>query len=194
MKNLLWIVGGFFLIVLFADGGFTFAPDLSPALDAQLNVDYSSTKIEEQTLIDTNIEHQTVIVQAPPAAVAPGGVHLVDVGPGRCAAQPGDVIEQEQGNGACFVWNGNRKYFINPNGNRWEVDATGEQPPLSNAATSSTTVVTTTVLLSPDVPRTMLEMQAAFLRNGGELPWFWNLRSDDDKTRWLSQQEATWRK
>ena len=37
------------------------------------------------------------------------------------------------------------------------------------------------------------ELQAAFLRNGGALPWFWNLRSDDDKRTWLTQQGETWR-
>jgi hypothetical protein len=206
MKDfLLLIVGGLVLVAVFGDGGLTFSPDLSPALDAQLNVQYapdrSVTTIEQQTNIDTNIERQqtTVIYQAAPAGANPApGVNLVDVGPGRCATQPGDVIEQEQGNGACFVWNGDRKFFINPNGNRWEVDATGpthqalgvQTPP---AATSSTTVVTTTVLLAPDVPRTLPEFQAAFLRNGGTLPFFWNLRSDESKIQWLTQQGETWK-
>jgi hypothetical protein len=190
---LLWIVAGLVLVALFADGGFELSPNLSPALNAKLDVNYSpdnsTTTIENQTLIDTNIERQqtTIIYQDAPAAA--GGVNLVDAGPGRCATQVGDVVESEQGNGACFVWSGNRKYFINPNGNRWEVDSTGQQPP----ATSSTTVVTTTVLLAPDVPRTLPEFQAAFLRNGGELPFLWNLRSDDSKIKWLSQQGETWR-
>ena len=197
MKDfLLLIVAGLVLVAVFADGGLEFSPNLSPAFDANLNVQYSPdrsvTTIENQTTIDTNIERQqtTIIYQAAPVGANPApGVNLVDMGPGRCATQPGDVIEQEQGNGACFVWNGDRKYFINPNGNRWEVEATGPTPP----ATSSTTVVTTTVLLDPDVPRTLMEFQAAFLRNGGELPLLWNLRGDDFKIKWLSQQEETWR-
>ena len=205
MKDLLlWIVAGLVLIALFGDGGLTFSPDLSPALTAQLDVNYapdnSVTTIEQQTNIDTNIERQqTTIIYQGGAASAPTnnspGVHLVDAGPGRCAMQAGDVLEQEQGNGACFVWNGNRKYFINPNGNRWEVDSTGQQPPAASTAApvASTTVVTTTVLLNPNVPRTLLEFQATFLRNGGQLPWLWNLRSDDFKIKWLTQQAETWR-
>lgn len=197
MKDvLLLLVGGMVVAALFADGGVSFAPALSPALNVQYTPDQSTTTIESQTNIEqqTNIERQTVIYQAePPAGNSPAGINLVDVGPGRCAVQPGDVVEQEQGNGACFVWNGNRKYFINPNGNRWEVDAAGQAPPDTVPAQSSTTIVTTTVLLAPDVPRTLPEMQAAFLRNGGQLPTLWSWRGEDYKVRWLSQQEATWR-
>ena len=208
MKDLLlWIVAGLVLIALFGDGGLTFSPDLSPPLTAQLDVHYapdqSRTTIEQQTNIDTNIERQqtTIIYQGTQrgAASAPTnnspGVHLVDTGPGRCAMQAGDVLEQAQGNGACFVWNGNRTFFINPNGNRWEVDSTGQQPPAASTAApvASTTIVTTTVLLAAEVPRTLMEFQAAFLRNGGTLPWLWNLRGDAFKIKWLSQQEETWR-
>lgn len=197
MKDfLLLIVGGLVLVAVFGDGGLSFTPTISPALNAKLDVNYapSTTTIEQQTNIDTNIERQqtTVIYQAAPVGANPvPGVNLVDAGPGRCATQPGDVIEQEQGNGACFVWNGDRKFFINPNGNRWEVEATGQTPPA--AATSSTTVVTTTVLLAPNVPRTLPEFQAAFLRNGGTLPFFWNLHSDESKIQWLTQQGETWK-
>ena len=207
MKDfLLWIVAGLVLIALFADGGLTFSPDLSPALAAQLDVHYapdqSSTTIEQQTNIDTNIERQQTTIIYQGAASAPTnnspGVHLVDAGPGRCAMQAGDLLEQEQGNGACFVWNGNRKFFITPNGNRWEVAATGQQPPtqITAAAIVSTTPASTSdaaVLLAPTVPRTLLEFQGAFLRNGGTLPWLWNLRGDDFKIKWLSQQAETWR-
>lgn len=201
MKDfLLLIVGGLVLVAIFGDGGLSFTPTISPQLEAKLNMNYApdntvtTTTIEQQTLIDTNIERQqtTIIYQAPQAGVNPApGVNLVDVGPGRCAMQAGDVLEQEQGNGACFVWSGNRKYFINPNGNRWEVDSTGQAPPEGQIA--STTVVTTSVLLAPGVPRTLPEFQAAFLRNGGTLPWFWDLRSDDDRVKWLTKQVETWR-
>ncbi len=214
MKDLLlWIVAGLVLIALFGDGGLTFSPDLSPALTAKLDVNYApdqsttteyvrdnSVTIEQQTNINTNIERQqtTVIYQSAPVGTRAGGVELVDVGPGRCAMQAGDVLEQEQGNGACFVWNGNRKYFINPNGNRWEVDSTGQQPPPQVAAsaivsTAPASASDAAVLLAPDVPRTLIEFQAAFLRNGGQLPWLWNLRGDDFKIKWLTKQEETWR-
>jgi len=201
MKDfLLLIVGGLVLVAVFGDGGLTFSPELSPALNAQLDVRYepdnSTTTIEQQTNIDTNIEQQTLVYQPAPL-VRSAGVNLVDAGPGRCAMQAGDVLEQEQGNGACFVWNGSRKYFINPNGNRWEVATDGQPPPAVAATVGVTTTRSAgsgqTTLLAPNVPRTLMEFQAAFLRNGGTLPSFWDWRSDDSKVRWLTQQGETWR-
>lgn len=195
MKDfLLLIIGGAVLVALFADGGLELSPTISPAFDANLNVQYApdrsvtTTTIEQQTNIDTNIERQqtTVIYQAPNASTAPG-VHLVDAGPGRCAAQPGDVIESEQGNGACYVVNAGRRYFVNPNGNRWEVDNTA-----ASAGSDAGLMPLATPLAPPDAP-TLDQLQAAFLRNGGELPAFWNWRSDDSKERWLTQRGETWR-
>ena len=193
MKDLLlWIVAGLVLVAVFGDGGLAFTPTISPALDAQLSVQYapdrSVTTIEQQTNIDTNIERQqtTIVYQAAPAGGGPG-VNLVDAGPGRCATQVGDVVESEQGNGACFVANAGQRYFVNPNGNRWPVDngaaaAGGGLQPLATPA----------ALVQPG-ELTIEQLQAAFLRNGGALPWFWNLRSDDDKRTWLTQQGETWR-
>lgn len=195
MKDfLLLIVAGLVLTVLFADGGLELSPTISPAFDAALNVQYSPdrsvTTIESQTNIDTNIEHQLVVVQPPAPQAAPGGVSLVDVGPGRCAVQPGDTIESEQGNGACFVQAADGlRYFINPNGNRWPV---AEFPTDTRPDDGRGLEPAPAVLLAPGVPRTLEEMQVAFLRNGGELPWFWGLKSDDDKRAWLAKQEATW--
>lgn len=193
MKDfILLIVAGLVLTVLFADGGLELSPTISPAFDAALNVQYSpdrsvtTTTIESQTNIDTNIEHQLVVVQPVPAQAAPGGVSLIDMGPGRCAVQPGDVIESEQGNGACFVANGGQRYFINPNGARWPVDNGSGLAPAPTVAPA--------VLLAPDVPRTLEEMQVAFLRNGGELPWLWGLKSDDDKRAWLAKEDLTWQR
>lgn len=195
MKDfLLLIVVGLVLVVLFADGGLELSPEISPAFDAAINVQYApdrsvtTTTIEQQTNIDTNIEQQLVVLQPPSmpgAAAAPGGIGLIDMGPGRCAVQPGDVVESEQGNGACFVANGGQRFFINPNGARWPVDDGRGLEPVPTAAQA--------VLLAPDVPRTLEEMQVAFLRNGGELPWFWGLKSDDDKRAWLAKEPTTWR-
>lgn len=196
MKDLLlWIVAGLVLVAVFGDGGLAFTPTISPALDAQLSVQYapdrSVTTIEQQTNIDTNIERQqtTIVYQAAPVGGGPG-VNLVDAGPGRCATQVGDVVESEQGNGACFVVNADGlRFFVNPNGNRWPVDngatvdaAGGGLQPLSTPA----------ALVQPG-ELTVEQLQAAFLRNGGALPWFWNLRSDDDKRTWLTQRGETWR-
>lgn len=184
MKDfLLLIVVGLVLVAIFGDGGAVLSPTISPAFDAALNVQYSPdrsvTTIEQQT----NIEHQLVVVQ-PPAQAVPGGVSLIDMGPGRCAVQPGDAVESEQGNGACFVQAADGlRYFVNPNGNRWPVD---DGRDLAPAPTGQA------VLLAPDVPRTLEEMQVAFLHNGGELPWFWGLKSDDDKRAWLAREDLTW--
>lgn len=188
MKDfLLLIVCGLVAVALFADGGLTFAPDLAPALDAQLSVQYapsrSVTTIEQQTNIDTNIERQTVIYQAAPAAAA--GVNLVDMGPGRCAVQPGDIIESEQGNGACFVANGGQRFFVNPNGNRWPVDDGRGLAPLPTANAQP--------LQPAPAALTLEQLQAAFLRNGGQLPWLWSLRSEASQYEWLSQRGETWR-
>lgn len=191
MKDfLLLIVGGLVAVALFSDGGLTLAPDLAPALDAQLSVQYapdrSVTTIESQTNIDTNIERQTVIYQAvSPAGSSPAGVNLVDMGPGRCAVQPGDTIESEQGNGACFVANGGQRYFINPNGNRWPVDDGRGLAPLPTATAQP---------LQPPAPAlTLAQLQAAFLRNGGQLPWLWGLRSEASQYEWLEGRAETWR-
>ncbi len=195
MKDfLLLIVGGLVLVAVFGDGGLSFTPTISPAFDANLNVQYSpdrsvtTTTIEQQTNIDTNIERQqtTVIYQAPNTSAAPG-VHLVEAGPGRCAAQPGDVIESEQGNGACYVVNNGRRFFVNPNGNRWEVSNQA-----ATAGADAGLMPLATPLAPPDPP-TLDQLQAAFLRNGGTLPGFWNWRSDDNKERWLEQQGETWK-
>lgn len=194
MKDfLLLIVGGAILVALFADGGgLELSPTISPALDAQLSVQYapsrSVTTIENQTTIDTNIERQTVIYQAAPVGTG-AGVSLVDAGPGRCAAQPGDVIEQEQGNGACFVANNGQRFFVNPNGNRWPVD---NGAAVDAAGGGLMALPTPAALVMPGV-LTVEQLQAAFLRNGGALPWFWNMRSDDDKRTWLTQQSLTWK-
>lgn len=203
MKDfLLLIVGGAVLVALFADGGgLELSPTISPALDAQLNVSYapdrSVTTIENQTTIDTNIERQTVIYQAAPVGTG-AGVTLVDAGPGRCATQPGDVVESEQGNGACFVANNGQRFFVNPNGNRWPVDngaavdaAGGGLQPLATPSTSSGQAAAAP--LSPPGELTIDQLQAAFLRNGGRLPWFWNMRSADDKRTWLMGRGETWR-
>lgn len=186
MKDLLlWIVAGLVLVAVFGDGGLTVSPTISPSLAGRLDVVYSpsttTTTIEQH--IDTNIERQ-IIYQAAPAAGA--GVNLVDVGPGRCATQVGDVVEQEQGNGACFVANAGQRFFVNPNGNRWPVDngAAGGLMALPTPAAAP---------LSQPGELTVEQLQAAFLRNGGRLPWFWNMRSDDDKRTWLTQRGETWR-
>ena len=195
MKDfLLLIIGGAILVAVFADGGLELSPTISPAFDARLAVEYSPSVTT--TNIETNIERQqtTIIYQDAPGAGAGSGeyvrgVNLVAGGPGRCATQPGDQIESEQGNGACFVVaSDGQRYFINPSGGRWPADdgrGAGAEPALVPLATPA-------ALVQPG-ELTLAQLQAAFLRNGGALPWFWNMRSDDDKRTWLTQQGETWR-
>lgn len=191
MKDfLLLIVAGLVLVAIFGDGGAVLSPELSPSLEAKLDVSYapdqSTTTIENQTVIDTNIEEQTIIYQAAPVGTTSDkGVHLIDMGPGRCAVQPGDVVESEQGNGACFVANGGQRYFINPNGARWPVDNGSGLAPVPTA--------TAQPLQPAPAALTLEQLQAAFLRNGGELPWLWGLRSETSQYEWLSQQPLTWK-
>lgn len=40
---------------------------------------------------------------------------------------------------------------------------------------------------------TRLEMQAAFLRNGGELPWLWDIYNEQEQIDWLVKQAETWK-
>lgn len=209
MKDfLLLIVAGLVLVAIFADGGLELSPEISPAFDAALNVQYSpdrsTTTIEQQTNIDTNIEHQLVVVQPPPESSK--GVRLVDVGPGRCPAQPGDIIEEEQGNGACVVVADGRRYFVNPSGGRWPlVDNSGlpgelvplpaptTEFPTSSAGYSFGILGTAAALQPPAAPPTLDQLQAAFLRNGGELPMLWSWRSEASQYEWLKGRAETWR-
>ena len=194
MKDLLlWIVAGLVLVAILSGGGLSVSPTISPSLAGRLDVTYAPDQSVTTTTVEnhiaTNIERQ-VIYQAAPGAGA--GVNLVDAGPGRCATQPGDVVESEQGQGACYVINGGQRYFVNPNGNRWPVDngagaAAGAQPALVPLATPGPGP------LVPADPLSLEQLQAAFLRNGGELPALWNWHGAEYQRDWLSQQGATWR-
>jgi len=195
MKNLLLFgLAVTVFIALFADGGLEVSPTVSPALEFspnlefKPNVSYAPDRSVTTNNIETNIEHQTIIVQAPPSSVndgaAAGGVTLIDgespAGPGCANLYPGEQIYNGPDlQGACFVQNAEgQKFFINRMGTRWLLggsvaDANGIQPQGAD--------------LSLD------QLQAAFLRNGGQLPWFWDTRSEAAQMDWLKEQEATWK-
>ena len=183
MKNLLLFgLAITVFISLFADGGLEVSPTVSPALEFspnlefKPNVSYAPDRSVNTTNIETNIEHQTVIVQAPPSSVNSGasyGSSTVDpIGPG-CQPAPGEtIVNGPDIKGACTVQDasGNR-FFINALGNRWLMGG-ALQPQAAD--------------LSLD------QLQAAFLRNGGQLPWFWDTRSEAAQVDWLKEQPATW--
>lgn len=194
MKSLLLFgLATLVLIAMFGDGGLEVSPTVSPALKFSPNLEFKpnvsyapetttnttriDTNIESQTNIETNIEHQTVIVQAPPSSANSGasyGSTTVDpVGPG-CQPAPGEtIVNGPDTKGACTVQDasGNR-FFINALGNRWLMGG-ALQPQAAD--------------LSLD------QLQAAFLRNGGQLPWFWDTRSEAAQMDWLKEQAETWK-
>ena len=195
MKNLLLFgLAITVLIALFGDGGLEVSPtvspslEFSPALEFKPNVSYAPDRSVTTNNIETNIEHQTVIVQAPPSSVtsgaAVGGVTVLDnenmTGPGCSNLYPGEKIYNGPDlQGACFVENEQgQKFFINIKGTRWllggsAAEANGIQPQGAD--------------LSLD------QLQAAFLRNGGQLPWFWDTRSEAAQMDWLKEQSETWK-
>lgn len=195
MKNLLLFgLAILVLIALFGDGGLEVSPtvspslEFSPALEFKPNVSYAPDRSVTTNNIETNIENQTVIVQAPPSSVtsaaAVGGVTLIDgespAGPGCSNLYPGEQIYNGPDlQGACFVQNAEgQKFFINRMGTRWLLggsvaEANGIQPQAAD--------------LSLD------QLQAAFLRNGGQLPWFWDTRSEAAQMDWLKEQSETWK-
>lgn len=185
MKDILLLALAILLaIALFADGGLEISPTVSPSLKFSPSVDLqynpSTTTIERQTNIGTNIEHQTVVVQPVQVQPMPNGVTLVDPAFRLCQPLPGETITSgPDTKGACFVQDAaGNKFFLNAAGSRWPLAATpGGITPLQPQAAD----------LSLD------ELQAAYLRNGGELPILWDFRSEAGKIEFLKARAETWR-
>lgn len=187
MKNLLLFgLAVTVFIALFSDGGLEVSPNVSPslqfkpALEFKPNVSYAPETTTNTTRIDTNIESQTnienqilLILPAAPAANQSYGSTTVDpVGPG-CQPAPGEtIVNGPDIKGTCTVQDqaGNR-FFINVKGVRWLMGATS---------------------LQPQGELTLEQLQAAFLRNGGELPTLYNWWGADGQMDWLKRQSATW--
>lgn len=204
MKNILLVgLGILVFVALFSDGGLEVNPTVSPnlqfkpALEFKPNVSYapdrSVTTIESQTNIGTNIEHQTVIVQTGPAssgaAVDSGGVTLLDTDGGATAGCVGLYPDEQIYNGpdlqgACFVQNAQgQKFFINRTGTRW----------LLNGSVADANGVSAAPLSPAPGELTLDQLQAAFLRNGGELPMLWDFRTEQGQIDWLKEQAETWK-
>lgn len=199
MKNaLLWFIGTLVVIAVFADGGLeaspTVSPEFSPSFDFSPSVSYAPDR--SVTNIGTNIEHQTVIVQQPltPSFQWQGDTGLsattVDPPYQRCQPLPGETIyEGPDGRGGCKVVDeqGNR-FFINPAGSRWPLESGGgavQQWVEANQAAQG--------LQPQQADLTLDQLQAAYLRNGGSLPWLWDMRSEQSQIDWLKEQGETWK-
>jgi hypothetical protein len=197
MKNaLLWFIGTLVVIAVFADGGLevspTVSPEFSPSFEFAPNVQYSPDR--SVTNIDTNIEHQTVIVQPlTPSYQWNGQTSLsattVDPPYRECDPLPGETIyEGPDGRGGCKVVDeqGNR-FFINPAGSRWPLESGGgaiQQWVEANQQQQA---------LQPATEPTVEQMQAAYLRNGGRLPLTWSWFGEERKRRFLASQAETWK-
>lgn len=119
----------FIIVALFGDGGIELSPELSPSLEAALDINYapdrSVTTIEQQVnnYIERQVEHETVIVNTLPAAVtmptSGGGSTIANGRPGgACMTIPGDVVVIQGSNGECQVVNNGQRFFIAPAGTR----------------------------------------------------------------------------
>jgi hypothetical protein len=199
MKNaLLWFIGTLVVIAVFADGGLevspTVSPEISPSFDFSPSVQYAPDR--SVTNIGTNVEHQTVIVQP---AVQGGyqwsgetGLSATTVDPPyrECDPLPGETIyEGPDGRGGCKVVDeqGNR-FFINPRGDRWPLENGG------GAIQRSVEASRQAQGLQPQAADlTLDQLQSAFLRNGGSLPWLWDMRSEQSQIDWLKEQGETWK-
>ena len=191
MKNFLLLFAGFLVIVvLFADGGLNVSPNISPSPSFSFasSINYAPDRSVTTTHIDTNIEHQTVIVgeQRQPSS----GVTTVDPVFRACQPLPGEVVESGSMDtkGACTVLDqSGQRWFINANGTRWPIQ---DLRPLSNSDQSSNQQNT---MLQPAGQLTIEQMQVAFLRNGGQLPFNWSWFGEERKRRYLTDRLETWK-
>ena len=208
MKDLILIGIVLFLIVsLFADGGLEISPELSPALNAALDVNYSpdrsvtTTTIEQQVnnYIERQVEHETVIINTAPAAAAmPSGSTIANGRPaGECFLVPGDVVVIQGSNGECQVINSGQRYFVSPAGTRsWlgaeSAAATVVQAPRELVA-PATTVDDRWAALVPLDELDTKQLLAAYQRNGGRLPLGFRLWTDKEQRNYLAARAESWR-
>ncbi len=188
MRNLLLFgLAILVLIALFGDGGLEVSPMVSPALDFAPNLEfkpaisYAPDRSVTTNNIETNIEHQTVIVQQPAPQYQGGeGVSIVDPAGGQCQPLPGEtIVNGPHSHGECTVQDeAGNKFFLNASGARWLL--------------ASAPGVTATPLQPASAP-TLEQMQAAYLRNGGRLPLTWSWFGEERKRRYLADRAETWK-
>jgi hypothetical protein len=205
MKDILLIVIVLFIIVaLFGDGGLEISPELSPSLEAALDVNYapdrSVTTIEQQ-IVGDYVEQQTVVVNTQPAAVtmpSGGGSTIANGRPGgACMTIPGDVIVMQGSNGECQVLNNGQRFFISPAGTRsWLVGQVEEPSNLVQQAQPQAPQTTADDRWAALVPLDELDtqqLQAAYLRNGGKLPLGFRFWTDKEQRNYLAARAESWR-
>ena len=187
MKNFLLLFAGFLVIVvLFADGGLNvspnFSPNVSPSFSFDTSISYAPDRSVTTTHIDTNIEHQTVIIGEQRQNT--GGVTTVDPAFRACQPRPGETVESDSMDtkGACTV--------LDQSGQRWFINAAGTRWPIQDLTQSSNQQNST---LQPAGQLTIEQMQVAFLRNGGQLPFNWSWFGEERKRRYLTDRVETWK-
>lgn len=202
MKDLLLIaIVVFVLVALFGDGGLTVSPELSPELQAALDVNYAPDRSVTTTNIETQVqgdyvEHQTVIVEQGAPAVASSGT-IAEGRPGaQCFTVLGDIITSQGGNGECYVVNGGNKWFIAPTGRRdWLGPADVVATPTDAAPAPAAPAVGNDGRLLAQIPLDEIstqQLQNAFLRNGGRLPLGFRFWTDSSKRDYLTARARTW--
>lgn len=176
MKELVLLVVGVLIAIAMMGGG-GINTDVSPSLNFQPKVGYmpDNRVISVDTLqhIDTNIEHQTIIINpenesAPINTGQVQGVTILDTSGQLCTPLPGETIyEGPDAKGACFV--------EDPEGNRFFLNAAGSRWPLIDQPIDGGVL-------------TVEQLEKAYLDAGGTLPWSWDSKSDDIKREWLLQK------
>lgn len=174
MKEFFWFVIGSLLIVGLMSGSgiessLEFNPEFSPKVGYM--PDNRVISIDNLQQIDTNVENQYIIIGIGQTNTSStDGVTTIDPDHRLCQPLPGETIyEGPDAKGACFVedQSGNR-YFLNAAGSRWPIDSSPGET---------------------DIGALSLEqLETAYVNAGGELPWSWNMKSEELKIEWLKQQ------
>jgi hypothetical protein len=199
----------FIIVALFGDGGLEISPELSPELSAALDINYApdrsvetTTTTIEQQIVGDYVEHQTVVVQPaqPAAAVAMpsgggGGATIANGRPaGECFLVPGDVVVIQGSNGECQVINSGQRYFVSPAGTRSWLGAESAEPTAVQAPQApATTADDRWAALVPLDELDTEQLKAAYLRNGGKLPFGFRLWTNEEQRNYLAARAESWR-
>jgi hypothetical protein len=105
---------------------------------------------------------------------------------------PGDVVVMQGSNGECQVINGGNRFFISPAGTRsWLVGQVAA--PTAVVQAPATTVDDRWAALVPLDELDTEQLKAAYLRNGGKLPFGFRLWTEIEQRNYLAARGVTWR-
>ena len=176
MKNFLLLIIGFFILVaLFGDGGVEFSPSANTQIHfaPALSVDYS-------------VQNNTFPVITPYATAIPYTEQQMADLRALSAHLP------HANNYGPTVIIPNTPTPLPPTPTRYSEEPLAIITLLPSQEPSA--IITPLAPVAAVVPGSSLEqLQAAFLRNGGELPWYWEFNDADDKMKWLKRQGETWK-